>query len=119
MHKADTNEEFEASLKAAIEKEVTSTTSFTWTQPPIDESGHVDLRKGYQPDEFLLGHKLLRSADGTDESKIYKEGGRVAFPSPGIFGHCSDSDYLKFMENEEANSCVVKEVAEIDETACA
>ena len=49
---------------------------------------------------------------------MYKEGRRIAFPSSGIFGHCTDSDYLKFMNNEEASSCVIKEVAAIGEAEC-
>ena len=42
----------------------------------------------------------------------------MGFPSPGIFGHCSNQNYLKFMNNLETNSCVVKEVDKIDEKAC-
>ena len=84
-----------------VASELTSTTGVTWTQPQMDASMHVDETQGYQPDEYLLGYKKFDvRADGTNVN-IFKEGDRVAFPTPGIFGHCSDQDYLKFMDNKE------------------
>ena len=54
----------------------------------------------------------------TEDIRVYKERDRVSFPAPGIFGHCSSQNYLKFMHNEETNSCVAKEVEQINKEAC-
>ena len=109
MFEPTTEEEFQK----IVNDNLISTTSFTWTLPPPANDGvNLNPAKGYQPDEFLLGNKVI------GEQKVFKELDKVSFPTPSIFGHCSDHDYLKFMQNEETESCVLKDVQSITEEAC-
>ena len=115
---ATDTEQFDATVSEYIKYDVniTSTEAYTWTQPAIEQNRHVNELSAYQPDEFLSGNKITNW--DTDEKKVYTDGNRVASLSQGIFGHCTDQNYLKFMKNEENSSCVIRSVNQITEDVC-
>ena len=87
--------------------DITSTVPFTWNDPRMTKiNAELADLKGYQPEEFVLGNKLVKEESG-DLKKIFLENDRIGFLQQGIFGHCSEHEYVKFMQNQDTESCVV------------
>ena len=80
-----------------FDTDMTSTQPFTWNDPRLAKiNTELQQQKGYQPEEFLLGNKVIKEESG-DTKKIFLENDRIGFLSQGIFGHCSEHEYVKFM----------------------
>ena len=97
MFKADTVADFESVRDA----EVQDTTSYTFLKPPVNDTVLKNPTLGYQPMEYLKGSRLV---DGVE---LLRNGDRVSFVRPGIFGHCEYNTPALFMQNAEDDTCVV------------
>lgn len=96
MQPADTEEKFDEV------KKIESQNTFTFLEPPVNESIHTNPASGYQPLEYILGSRGLKE----EEAEVFKRKAKVGFIRPSIFGHCSQDYSLKFMENLEIAECV-------------
>jgi hypothetical protein len=97
MFTASTQTEFDTVRDA----EVQDTTSYTFLKPPVNDTVLKDPTLGYQPMEYLKGSRLV---DGVE---ILRNGDRVSFIRPGIFGHCEYNTPALFMQNAQDETCVV------------
>ena len=73
------------------------TVPYVWNDPQMMKiNTALQEKKGYQPEEFILGNKLVKGDSG-EFQKIFLENDRIGFLQQGIFGHCSEHEYVKFM----------------------
>lgn len=101
IFEADTDEEFQK----IRDEEVQQTASYTFLQPPVDDTSLLSAEAGYQPFEYLQGAR--QKIDNGVLLSVFRDGNKVSFNHAGIFGHCETNTPSLFMQDLEVDTCVV------------